>query len=547
MEIINIKNLSFAYPEREEKAIDDISLSINAGEFVVVCGQSGSGKTTLLRLLKRELAPSGTKSGRIIYSGKDITELTDRDAARKIGFVMQNPEMQVVTDKVWHELAFGLESLGLDNNTIRIKTAEMASFFGIEKWFDGKTENLSGGQKQLLSLASVMVMQPEILILDEPTSQLDPIAASDFIATLSKINKELGMTIILTEHRLEEVFPIADKVLVLERGKKLIFDTPEEVGKNLRNNQKMLPGLPSSVRIYAGLETEGKCPLTIREGRDFLSENYGNSITETEYREASAEAVPSVVLKNVWQRYERNAPDILKGISVEAYPGQNLAVLGGNGAGKSTFLGIISAQLKAYRGEIRISGKRIEKYRGDELYRNNVAMLPQNPQTVFLKSTLKEDFTEVTNDEGLICKTAEKLGIAELLDRHPYDLSGGQQQRAALCKVLLLSPKILLLDEPTKGIDAYFKQTLAGILEDLKRDGMTIITVTHDVEFAAEYSDRCAMLFCGEIISCDSPQKFFSDNNFYTTAASRISRHMYKNAVLCGDVVRLCKENGARK
>lgn len=554
MEIINIKDLSFAYPNSEEKALNNVSLSINDGDFIVVCGESGCGKTTLLKLIKREIAPAGEIEGKILYMGKNISELDDRTAAGEIGYVMQNPEMQIVTDKVWHELAFGLENLGVPSGTIRRRVAEMASYFGIQNWFRRKTSDLSGGQKQLLNLAAIMVMQPKILILDEPTSQLDPIAASDFIATVKKLNRELALTVILVEHRLEEVFSMADKVAVMEKGSVIVYDEPAAVGEKLREvrqNSNMLLGLPSSIRIFNGLNINAKCPVTVKEGREFLSNNFKNTVNTISIDCKEFDGEPVVNLKNVWFRYERSLPDVLRGVELTAYKGEVLSILGGNGAGKTTMLRVLSGQNRAYRGDVLINGKKIAKYSQNELYHCNVAFLPQNPQEVFLKMSVREDFNEVAKAMGYtkdekeksILEITDRLGISHLLDKHPYDLSGGEQQKAALAKILLLKPKILLLDEPTKGIDAYSKHILGEILSDLKAQGMTVIMAVHDVEFAAEYSDRCALFFDGEIISEDTPNTFFSENNFYTTSASKISRHMYKNTVLCREVTELCKIN----
>ena len=554
MEILACKDVSFSYPESGKKAIDNLNFSVNAGDFVVICGESGCGKTTLLRLLKRELAPAGDKSGEIFYMGTPTAELDDRVSAGEIGFVMQNPEHQLVTDKVWHELAFGLENLGVPTATIRRRVGEMASFFGIQTWFRQKTSELSGGQKQLLNLAAIMVMQPKVLILDEPTSQLDPIAAAEFIATLQKINKELGLTILLVEHRLEEVFPIADKVAVMEAGQVILFDTPRNVGVGLRKyseNHNMLLGLPCALRIFRGLGAIGECPLTVRDGRNYLDTYFADKIHPLPPVPCVPAGEKALEVKDIWFRYEKDLPDIVRGVSFEVYRGETFTILGGNGTGKTTLLSVISGQRRAYSGKLLINGKSFKKYKGAALYRHNLAYLPQNPQTVFLKHTLMEDFGEVCKgmdyeseeSADMIASLSERLGIAHLLEKHPYDLSGGEQQKAALCKILLLKPKILLLDEPTKGIDAFSKHTLGGILRELKTEGITILLVTHDVEFAAAYSDRCAMFFDGEITSVDRPREFFSDNNFYTTAASRISRHLVRGAILCEEVVAACKED----
>lgn len=553
MEILHIEDVSFRYPDAEKKALDSITFGVNAGDFVVIGGPSGCGKTTLLKLLKRELAPFGEKSGGIVYAGVEQTALDDRTAAAEIGYVLQNPDNQIVTDKVWHELAFGLESLGLPTEVIRRRVAEMASYFGIQDWFRKETNTLSGGQKQMLNLASVMVMQPRVLLLDEPTSQLDPIAAADFIGTLQKLNRELGLTILLVEHRLEEVLPAADKVLLMEEGRILFYDSPRRISSFFREqNHPLMAGLPSAVRIFEALGGTGRCPLTVREGREFIEQHYDNRIDHLEQKPYTHSQVTALELKNVWFRYERNLPDVLRGISFSVYEGETFCILGGNGTGKTTALSVLAGLHRAYRGKVLIGGKKIESYTKNTLYRHNIALLPQNPQTVFLQKTVREDFDEIGREMGytkeerdtLVAAVADRLGITPLLDQHPYDLSGGEQQKAALAKMLLLKPRVLLLDEPTKGIDADAKRMLSAVLKDLKQDGVTVLIVTHDVEFAAVNADRCALFFDGEITSVDTPAAFFSGNHFYTTAANRIARGRYQNAVSCEDVVALCRLNG---
>ena len=266
-----IKHLTFSYPEQKRYVLNDISATFKQGEFIVLCGPSGSGKSTLLRQLKPILASHGSKSGEIFFNGRNINEMNQREQAEQIGYVLQSPDNQIVTDKVWHELAFGLESLGYDTPTIRLRVAEMASFFGIQNWIDKDVSELSGGQKQILNLAAIMVMQPTVLILDEPTSQLDPIAATNFLETIQKINQELGTTIILTEHRLDEVLPMADRALVLDEGQLIVADTPRQVGKFLnKHNHKMFLSMPIPMRIYQGVENELGVPITVREGRQWL-------------------------------------------------------------------------------------------------------------------------------------------------------------------------------------------------------------------------------------------------------------------------------------
>lgn len=547
MEILSIKDLTFSYPNKENFALQNVNLSINSGDFVVVCGQSGSGKTTLLRMLKKEIAPHGEKQGAVYYKGEDVEKLDDKISAQKIGFVFQKPDQQIVTDKVWHELAFGLESLGYDSDYIRLRVGEMANYFGITSLFRKKTTELSGGQKQLMNLASVMAMSPDVIILDEPTSQLDPITANDFITTLKKINDELGLTVIIIEHRLQEVFPIADKVAVMEDGKVICYDTPRNVCEKL-SNHPMSQGFPSAVRIWQKSGGKENCPLTVKEGRNFINSNF--SERKLPLRNTIPNTEDIITLKDVFFRYEKGGNDILSGTNLSIKKGEHFCILGGNGSGKTTTLKILAGLLKPYRGKVIIDNNKMTKKTTADFNRLGVAMLPQNPESVFLKSRVIDDYTELCKIKGIeksdyedkINSVAEKLGIKDLLENHPYDLSGGEIQKCALGKVLISEPKILLLDEPTKGVDAYSKLSLSKILQEIKFEGVTIITVTHDVEFASIVADRCGLFFDGEVLSSLVPQEFFSKNNFYTTASSRISRDKFANAVTVDDVVSLIKE-----
>lgn len=543
-----IKDLTFSYASAKGRhSLENVSLTIEQGEFLVLCGKSGSGKSTLLRQLKTVLTPNGKRTGEILFRGVPLKQVSDREQSEKIGFVMQNPDDQIVTDKVWHELAFGLESLGCDQKTMRGRVAEMACYFGIQDWFHRDVATLSGGQKQLLNLASIMAMQPEVLILDEPTSQLDPIAASDFLNTVRKINTELGTTVIITEHRLEDIFPYADRAVVMEKGCVIADDTPGKVGQLLFEQENpMFAAMPTPVRVYYGAGGTGESPLTVRQGRSWLSRRFPNrpekdAIAAPPLPEEVKD--PALVLKELWFRYEKDSPDILRGVSAEIPSGSLYAILGGNGAGKSTTLKAISGICRPYRGKVTLFGKPVDKYKSSELFHGCLAMLPQDPKSLFVKKTVREDLSEMTRDKSSIERIAALCQITELLDSHPYDLSGGEQQRAALAKVLLTEPKMLLLDEPTKGIDSFFKETFAGILADLKKQGITIVMVSHDVEFCARYADVVSMFFDGQILTTDTPRRFFGSNSFYTTAAHRMSRHIFHMAVTVDDVLTLCREN----
>ena len=536
MESYRIKNLTFKYPASEDCAIDGITFDIGKGEFVTICGHSGSGKSTLLRLLKPCLSPNGEKQGEILFEENNLFSLDTEGQVRKIGFVMQSPESQIVTDKVWHELAFGLESLGVKNSEIRTRVAEMASFFGIEEWFHKKTTDLSGGQKQLLNLASVMVMQPSVLILDEPTSQLDPIAAQTFLGAVSKINRELGVTIILSEHRLEDALELSDKIIVLEEGKVLYCGKPENVTKPLSDSgSEMLQAMPAAMRIYAALDGADISPVTVREGRRFLfeyAEKYSFENIKSEPVQNNNEEI--LKIEDAYFRYEKNLPDVVKALNMTVKKGEFYAVLGGNGSGKTTTLSMISGINKPYRGTVSLKDEKTV-----------IGLLPQNPQTLFVEKTVEKDLYEMLSDakiskeekKNIFDEIVSLCELKKLLDRHPYDLSGGEMQRVALAKVLLRKPSILLLDEPTKGMDTGFKNIFADILKSLQKAGTTIIMVSHDVEFCAKYADKCAMFFDGGIVSESAPKEFFSGKSFYTTAANRISRGIIDGAVTVENIL----------
>ena len=534
---LTLQNLTFFYPEQRRPTLEDITLSVQPGEFLVLCGPSGCGKSTLLRQCKTVLAPHGRRTGEILFENAPLDSLDQRAQSESIGFVQQNPENQIVTDKVWHELAFGLESLGYDTPEIRRRVAEMASFFGIQTWFYKNVTELSGGQKQLLNLASIMAMQPRLLILDEPTSQLDPIAASDFLATIGKINRELGTTIVLTEHRLEEAFPLASRVAVMDKGRLLCTGTPAEAGRMLRGQgHAMFRAMPSAMRIWAAVENDAACPITVREGRDWLNGFAARCplrpLPEEPIHRYSGE--PALQADGLWFQYDRGLPDVVKGLSLSVRRGEFLALLGGNGTGKTTSLKLMAGLLQPYRGEVHRNG--------------SLGVLPQNPQSLFVRKTVREDLLELfrgthvphEQQQARVAHVVALCRLEELLDRHPYDLSGGEQQRAALAKVLLLNPDILLMDEPTKGLDAEFKQVFAEILQVLLRRGVSILMVSHDIEFCASYAHRCALFFDGNVVTEAAPRAFFSGNNFYTTSANRMARGLLPGAVTAEDVIAAC-------
>lgn len=591
MKIIEVKNFSFRYANGDRDSLENVTLDVEEGTFNVLCGKSGCGKSTLLRQLKSDLAPYGSKSGQICYYGQDLTEIDHRQQSQEIGYVLQNPENQIVTDKVWHELAFGLESLGYDTPSIRLRVAEMASYFGIHQWFYKNVSELSGGQKQLLNLAAIMAMHPKLLILDEPTSQLDPITASDFLETVRKINRDIGTTVILTEHRLQDVIPWADKVYVMDKGHLLTQGTPREIGEFLKEEHHgMFLSMPVPMQIYAEIESDLPCPLTVREGRNWITQvlqksrhdkleklRHERDVLSNEINPKNnnklhktlntlrhkmphmpkESELPAIQVKDVWFRYEKDGRDVVQDLNLEVKQGEFYALVGGNGTGKSTTLSLISRVRAPYRGKILLNGIDIRRYTDTQLYRGYLGVLPQNPQSMFIRKTVREDLYSIIGgakekkspEYTASMKKAEAIeGIVSLtrleglLDRHPYDLSGGEQQRLALAKVLLLQPRLLLMDEPTKGLDAEYKQELGEILKKLQEHGITIFMISHDVEFVAEYADRVGLFFQGNVVTSKPATEFFAGNSFYTTAANRMARHYFPDAVTGKEVAACLKE-----
>lgn len=500
---IEIQDLTFSY-QGGNRAINNVSLSVKPGEFVTLCGLSGCGKSTLLRLMKPGLFPRGKKTGRVLFGGRELTSETDLETAAKIGFVMQNPESQTVTDKVWHELAFSCESVGMQPGEIRRRVSEMAGYFGLEPLFQRETDTLSGGQKQLLCLASAVALHPELLLLDEPTSQLDPIAAQGFIDAVRRLNRDFGVTVIAAEHRLEELLPISDRVIVMDRGAVIADCAPDLLAAELPLGHPMEFSLTAAQRVFRLAGGKGASPVSVREGRSNpLCRDYLAKHLKSLPRVRSSDREPLISVRELWAGWGRTAPEVLRGTSLVLYSGEIYAIIGGNGSGKSTLLKAITGMVKPLGGKIRLR-KGLK-----------TAYLPQNPCMLFTQETVSEEVTE---------EFLEQFGLSELRGRNPLDLSGGEQQRLALAKLISGSPDVLLLDEPTKGMDAASKRDFSGLLKTLSEKGLSVLLVTHDTELAADCADMCGLLFCGEILNEASPGEMFSGNYFYTTPMARLSR-----------------------
>ena len=527
--IIELKQVSFYYPEGVTPALTQIDLAVPAGGFVLVCGPSGSGKSTLLKHMKSSQIPFGKGTGELLFKGKDLETMELGESARSIGFVGQNPDNQIVTDTVWHELAFGLENLGVPVEEIRKRTAETAQYFGMTEWFRQPVEALSGGQKQMLNLASVMVMQPEVLILDEPTAQMDPIGARRFFHTLKGLQQEIGTTIILSEQRLEEVMPLAQDLVYMENGQIVAQGPVQESLKILADYEKiknkplaMETSFPVALRVYikSREKEEETVPVSVGQGRQWLS---GKRVVTSEHKETYEETETVITVQGVDFSYEKGKK-VLEHLDWQVKKGSIYGLLGGNGAGKTTLMKLICGILKPRRGKIKTNG--------------TVRYLVQNPLSIFTEITAEDELAVCCGrDPKAVEEMLEKMELTEFREQNPLDLSGGQQKRLALGKVLLTKPEILLLDEPTKGMDGGFKVKFGAMLRELKKQGITTVLVSHDMEFCAEYATYCGLMFDREIISFGPTREFFAENVYYTTAAARMTRGILKDCLVAEDIM----------
>lgn len=552
MALIEIKNFSFTYAGEDMKLLKDISLKVEEGEIILLCGPTGCGKTTLLRQLKKEIAPTGIKSGSIYFDQKEMESIPSRITAKEIGIVFQDPENQIVTSTVWHELAFSLENFNYSTFEIRKKVAEMASFFGIEDWLNFSVHELSGGQKQLVNLASIILLQPRLLLLDEPTAQLDPIAAREFLQMIHRINQELNTTIVIIEHRLEEVFPIVDRVVILEDGKIRQDDITQHVIKKIDKMDTYFQYLPEITKLYL-LSNENNpmqehIPITVREGRSWLTKQKDNRFLKegpsSQFIENKELTRTSILeCRDVFFQYDRSGKMVLEGVQYRMAKGLFSAIIGGNGAGKSTLLKILAGIENPRRGKVLFEGKPLNKMKENERYKK-IGYLSQNPLALFTQDTVREELTAATelSDEKksteALAETMDFFELGKVLYKHPYDLSGGERQKLALACVLLKKPEILLIDEPTKGLDPIFKLEVGKLLKELQRKGISILMVTHDIEFATRHADQCSLLFAGSIAAEGTAKQMFSDNYFYTTAINRLVRGYLPQALNYEDVLK---------
>jgi energy-coupling factor transport system ATP-binding protein len=542
---IELNNVTFTYPDASRPAVNNVSLQINKGQFVLLFGASGSGKSSLLRLLKKEIRPHGNLEGEIIVNGRHIRD--SESPAGEVGFVFQDPENQVVAENVLQEIVFGLENIGLNTVEMRSRVAEMVHFFGAEPLLERKTHELSGGKKQQINLASVLLMQPDILLLDEPTSQLDPVSSRELMDMLVRLNEEFGITIVVAEHRLEEFITVADKIIMMNQGEMIHQGHPKQIMERLWDTdfRVYVPSIPS---LYLSVEKEAKRelpPLTVKEGKQWIQNNPLPLSTAIETIKEINGKEDLFRVKNLSFLYNKENDWVLKELDFTLKKGETYALLGGNGSGKSTLLKIISGILKPTYGKVYYRDKPIKAWGKNEIVKK-IGYLPQNPKLFFIQDSVEKEIHDTMKqwgitDEWEVERLLDLLGIAHLRHQHPYDLSGGELQKAALACLLLRKPEVLLLDEPTKGLDPISKRNLASILKSLQAEGVTILMSTHDIEFAAQQATKCGMMFQGKITSEGIANQFFKGNFFYTTMIQRLFHQLPDwNVMTLEEAVQIC-------
>lgn len=537
MQDIKIKNLNYYYPEMKTPALKNINLEIPQGQFVLIVGGSGSGKSTLLRSICG-LIPNfygGIYSGKIYIGNKEIRQIDRRDLVQRVGMVFQEPESQLVMTSVEEEIAFGLENLELPNSLMKRRIMEVTSTLALSDYLNSFIPELSGGQKQKTALGAVLAMQPDIILLDEPTSQLDPIAGEDILTMIRRLNEENGITIILTEQRLERCFHLADRVIVMEKGE-IVFDhcCVKEIAKWAAKTKR--PFVPPLSKLFADIDFPD-IPITVKEARKIIRPFFDNKIDLKNkylfhYKENKGN--PLVEVENLWFTYP-NGKEVLKDISFNINNGDFVVLMGENGGGKTTLLKNLNGLLKPSRGKVKIMGKDIKKMAVEELA-YEVGYLSQDPNDyLFLPSVEEEILFTMKNlgitDDGILDEIINKLQIESLKNKNPRDLSTGERQRVALASILVTKPKILILDEPTRGLDYELKERLGEILLKLKSEGTAIFMVAHDVEFAAEYADKIILLDRGTIIGYGNKHEMLTNSTFYSPQISKLFNGMVDNIV----------------
>ncbi len=525
---IEVRGLSFAYPGVKAPVLEGLDWRVSQGAFALLVGGTGSGKSTLLSLLKPEIAPAGERTGDARVLGENVADMDVRASAERVGYVFQDPENQIVCETVWHEMAFGLENLGVSRDEMRRRVAETSYFFGLEDWLHRDTDTLSGGRKQLLSLAAVLALRPRVLLLDEPTSQLDPVAEKNFLHALFRVNRELGCTVVVATHQPRPMLVYATCAYRIEDGRVCEVADIASLGHREGLFSGEVPGWGASRRAKNGVFSSASGQLGSLDPRagalgaekglkSDKSAEFEVQILPQDDSGVSSRAGGGRILQKMhggsattlsegWFRYDRATGWVLRGLDVTFSAGAVHAIVGGNGCGKSTMLSVLAKTAKLQRGRM---------VRGAA----SAALLPQNPKALLVAETVRDELMEWAStcgyDEDAAQERAAQLGLDGLDGRHPFNLSGGQRQLLALAKLLLIGPELLLLDEPTKGLDLASRRIIARALRDHAKAGGTVIMATHDLDFAEQVADDVAMMFDGEIACMESPADFFADNVFY--------------------------------
>jgi energy-coupling factor transport system ATP-binding protein len=512
-----LERVSFRYPDRDEPVLRDVDWTVPEGAYVLVAGASGSGKSTLLRCLNG-LVPhfsGGRFGGSVSVRGLDTRIYGPRSLSRTVGFVFQDPESQLVTNRVEDELAFGMEQLGVPPLTMRKRVEEVLDLLGIAALRYRDPATLSGGERQRVAVAAALAIQPRLLVLDEPTSQLDPWGAEDVLTALTHLNEDLGLTVVLAEHRLERVIGHADRLRILDRGE-VLEGTPREVLSTCD------PALtPPIVRLGRTLGWT-PLPLTIKEGRAKVATDVRQP-RSPEPLAPRPDAPPVVELRRVSAAYGKRA--VLNEIDLEVRPGELVALMGRNGSGKTTLLRSIIGFHRPAFGRVVIAGRDATRTDPAELAAD-VGYLPQRPTSLLFRETVREELAFTLKNHrrpGLDPdQLLAELELGHLADRHPRDLSAGEQERVALAAILVAAPRVLLLDEPTRGMDYLRKQTLARLLHRLRDSGTAILVATHDVELVAALATRVVLLGDGEIVADGSPREVLSGSLTFATQINKL-------------------------
>lgn len=538
LEIVNIHNVTFNYTDSSKSAIEDINLKINEGEFVLITGPSGCGKSTLIRLINGIIPDyyGGTIKGEVFLQGNNIVNMDRHSIVKMVGMVYQHPEKQIILQDVEREIAFGLENFNTEINTMKRNVAEAISLLGINGIRDKQTAKISGGEKQRVAIAAIAAMDPEIILLDEPISQLDPIGAEEVLNYIKKLNCDMGKTIVLVEQRLDKCFSMADRIIFMENGRIINEGTPHNIPKEI-NKKHHIPNL-TYIFKSAGYE---KLPIDVKEARKIVM---SKSISTIDKQKKSLSNVV-VEVKKLNFGYEKRV-STLKDINLTIRKGEILCVMGENGAGKSTLFKIIAGLINNYTGKVYIEGKNASAM--DDVERiKKVGYLSQNPNDYFGRKTVFEEvgYTLKNIDEYSSERVNEVLNlmnITHLKDRNPRDLSGGEKQRTAIACTLVANPDILVLDEPTRGMDSIAKDNLGNIIRELASRGKSIVIITHDADFAGDYGDTVNLMFDGEIVARGDAESILCDSAYYSPQVSRVFKNRSK--VVCSkDAIKLLRES----